>query len=240
MIKFFRKIRQNLLSEGKTGKYLKYAIGEIVLVVIGILIALQINNWNEINKLSKIEIKTLKELKSDLNQNIIEINSHIDALEDCKNSNEIIIYHMENNLPYHDSLDYHFSNLYPFIVFLPVQTTYDNLRQNGVKLISNDSLRAQITLLYGNEYSAFRTFEKTYFVEHYDNYIKPMYIKEFETFEVFQSLRPRDYNQLMANPEYMQTLNYTVNSCQMFIALQHRLIDSVNRLIINIDNEISE
>lgn len=47
MIKFFRKIRQNLLSEGKTGKYLKYAIGEIILVVIGILIALQINNWNE-------------------------------------------------------------------------------------------------------------------------------------------------------------------------------------------------
>jgi len=46
MIKYFRKIRQNLLSEGKTGKYLKYAIGEIVLVVIGILIALQINNWN--------------------------------------------------------------------------------------------------------------------------------------------------------------------------------------------------
>ncbi len=50
MIKFFRKIRQNLLSEGKTGKYLKYAIGEIILVVIGILIALQINNWNENRK----------------------------------------------------------------------------------------------------------------------------------------------------------------------------------------------
>jgi len=50
MIKFFRKIRQNLLMENKTGKYLKYAIGEIVLVVIGILIALQINNWNEERK----------------------------------------------------------------------------------------------------------------------------------------------------------------------------------------------
>ncbi len=46
MIKFFRKIRQNLLMENKTGKYFKYAIGEIVLVVIGILIALGINNWN--------------------------------------------------------------------------------------------------------------------------------------------------------------------------------------------------
>jgi hypothetical protein len=55
MIKFFRRIRQNLLMENKTGKYLKYAIGEIILVVIGILIALQINNWNELRKQNEEE-----------------------------------------------------------------------------------------------------------------------------------------------------------------------------------------
>jgi len=69
MIKFFRKIRQNLLSEGKTGKYLKYAIGEIVLVVIGILIALSINNWNEQQKINKeahsIEISLYNDLVLD-------------------------------------------------------------------------------------------------------------------------------------------------------------------------------
>ncbi len=50
MIKFFRRIRQNLIMENKTSKYFKYAIGEILLVVIGILIALQINNLNEAKK----------------------------------------------------------------------------------------------------------------------------------------------------------------------------------------------
>ena len=53
MIKFFRKKRYDLLMENKTGKYFKYAIGEIILVVIGILIALQIKNWNENRKLTE-------------------------------------------------------------------------------------------------------------------------------------------------------------------------------------------
>nr|WP_092466202.1 hypothetical protein [Winogradskyella thalassocola] len=60
MIKFFRKIRQNQVMENKTGKYFKYAIGEIVLVVIGILIALQINNWNE-KRLQKLTLSNYYE-----------------------------------------------------------------------------------------------------------------------------------------------------------------------------------
>ena len=74
MIKFFRKIRQNLLSEGKTGKYFKYAIGEIILVVIGILIALQINNWNEGRKEIIKSKALLEEFKRDLARDTIESN----------------------------------------------------------------------------------------------------------------------------------------------------------------------
>ena len=75
MIKFFRKIRQDLLSKGKTGKYLKYAIGEIILVVIGILIALQVSNLNENSKNAVIENAILNDLKSELqgNINLLEI-----------------------------------------------------------------------------------------------------------------------------------------------------------------------
>ena len=229
-----------MLTENKFSKYLIYAIGEIALVVIGILIALSVNNSNEIRKINKIEINTLKELRSDLEQNRIEIRGHITALEDCITSNKIIIYHMENKLPYNDSLGFHFSRLYPYIAFAPVQTTFDNLSQNGMKLISNDSLRTQISKLYGNEFEAFQVFESTYFVEHYNNYIKPMFIKEFETFEVFQSLKPKEYDQFILNQEYKQVLNFTVNNCQNFIALQNRYIEIVDNLIINIDNEIAD
>ena len=75
MIKFFRKIRQNLLSEGKTGKYLKYAIGEIFLVVIGILIALQINNWNDQRKLNKEVSKINERLFQDIDNDIRDLYS---------------------------------------------------------------------------------------------------------------------------------------------------------------------
>jgi Family of unknown function (DUF6090) len=74
MIKFFRKIRQNLLSEGKTGKYFKYAVGEIVLVIIGILIALSINNWNGDRKLKIEEQQYLKDLQSEMASNIEGLN----------------------------------------------------------------------------------------------------------------------------------------------------------------------
>lgn len=74
MIKVFRKIRQQLLKEGKTTQYIKYAIGEIALVVIGILIALQINNWNE-QRLEEIEINNI------LNTITSNLNSDINALD---------------------------------------------------------------------------------------------------------------------------------------------------------------
>ena len=70
MIKFFRRIRFDLMEKNKTGKYFKYAIGEIVLVVIGILIALQINNWNEERKANISENKALLALKNEFDKNV--------------------------------------------------------------------------------------------------------------------------------------------------------------------------
>ena len=66
MIKFFRHIRKSLIEKNQMGKYFKYAIGEILLVVIGILIALQINNWNEERKDRKLEKNYVELLTQDL------------------------------------------------------------------------------------------------------------------------------------------------------------------------------
>jgi hypothetical protein len=75
MIKFFRKIRQNLLLENKTGKYFKYAIGEIVLVMIGILLALQVSNWNQDRKDRISERELLDNIHRDFVQNKIQFDT---------------------------------------------------------------------------------------------------------------------------------------------------------------------
>ena len=77
MIKFFRKIRYNLMSENKTSKYFKYAIGEILLVVIGILIALQINTWNEQRKQQITVNKLFLNLESSLKTDSLALSSII-------------------------------------------------------------------------------------------------------------------------------------------------------------------
>ncbi|MEM5565536.1 DUF6090 family protein [Psychroserpens sp. AS72] len=77
MIKFFRKIRQKMLTENKFSKYLIYAIGEIILVVIGILIALQVNNLNEQSKKEQLRVNYVNSLLSDLESDIILLENQI-------------------------------------------------------------------------------------------------------------------------------------------------------------------
>ncbi|WP_156950027.1 DUF6090 family protein [Maribacter antarcticus] len=228
------------MEKNKTGKYLKYAFGEIVLVVIGILIALQINNWNEKKKIKTKEIKYLTELRKDLVQNLSDINGNISNLQTSKNSNEIIMHHIENNIVYNDSLDYHFSMIYPFITFTINQTTYETLKQGGMELISNDSLRSSISNIYSNRFTSYQTFENTYFVNHYINHIKPMLISEFVSFEFSSSAHPKNYNQFIKNSEYKQTLNFTIDICRNFIRMQSNLKTEVQNLIDSVNNEIGD
>ncbi|WP_411895916.1 DUF6090 family protein [Winogradskyella sp. A2] len=77
MIKFFRHIRRNLMETGKTGKYLKYAIGEILLVVIGILIALQLNTHKENSQKADLGYKYLTEMKTEVQNDFFYIDRRI-------------------------------------------------------------------------------------------------------------------------------------------------------------------
>ncbi|MGB5171664.1 MAG: DUF6090 family protein [Eudoraea sp.] len=163
MIKFFRKIRQQLLTENKFSKYLLYAIGEIVLVVIGILIALQINNWNQKKLLVKKEIEVLKTFENQFKEDLKEFDQGLMFYRGAKNSIEIIINHLENNIPYNDSLGQHF--------FISTRiygesdlddNVFENLKSVGVDLISNEYIRKIIIELYEDDDKWINDFENDY------------------------------------------------------------------------------
>lgn len=129
--------------ENKTGKYLKYAIGEIILVVIGILIALSINNWNEIRKQRNQELHYLKNLKTDLNLNIAELDNYITVRNSRIESANIVLEHFEGK-PLHDLSDFafHTTNIYIWKKFSQHDNTFQELTNSGnLALISNDSIK---------------------------------------------------------------------------------------------------
>ncbi|WP_138433407.1 DUF6090 family protein [Winogradskyella algicola] len=145
MIKFFRKIRQNLLSEGRTGKYLKYAIGEIVLVVIGILIALQINNWNEDRKNRITEADYYCRILDDflLNEKLIDENYELIANK-IKLTKALIV--DLNTIPNDRS-----RILNKFVIalrqdaFVPSTITFEDLTSSGqLKLLTDITLKNRL------------------------------------------------------------------------------------------------
>ena len=144
MIKFFRKIRQNLLMENKTGKYFKYAIGEIILVVIGILIALQINTWNEGRKNIAKEQQILIQLKDEYNTNLLQLEQKITHRKRIiKAANKVLEHFDAPSNVNTDSLKSQLSIMIGNPTFKPIQ---NNLINSGnILLIKNEKLNQLLT-----------------------------------------------------------------------------------------------
>lgn len=96
MIKFFRQIRYDLIGNKRIGKYLKYAIGEIVLVVIGILIALQINNLNQEHKQKAMMITNIKSIGTEIKGDVSNIKNIIETLHDQVDATRLLVPIMES------------------------------------------------------------------------------------------------------------------------------------------------
>mgnify|MGYP003624187807 CR=1 FL=1 len=167
MIKFFRHIRKSLLMENKkskpalpAGRYLKYAIGEIILVVIGILIALGINNWNEKRKDTSFELKMLKEiqinLKKDLRRDTLILEERIKVKKEAIiNVLEII----NSNKKVEDSIvkkEFYIAGI--GIVFTYDDGAYQALKAIGLDKISNDFLRNKLVRFFDHNLPLAKTF----------------------------------------------------------------------------------
>ena len=148
MIPFFRKIRKKMADDYKPLRYMRYAIGEIVLVVIGILIALQINNWNENRKSSQIEHYYLNSLGNSIKQDTIDINFTLREINRTVN----LIDSLSDNSTMsgsQETLSELLPSLYMSTFNLKIETsTIDDLKSTGnLNLIKNKSL-SELLLIY--------------------------------------------------------------------------------------------
>jgi len=150
MLKFFRTIRKNLLEQGKTANYLKYAIGEIVLVVIGILIALQINNWNESRKNRAYELTMLEEVHKELVKDLELIERLIPSLKRSQHSfRKLAVMKTDpgHNL---DSLDFHLQRVDGYgLTFTVNKSPFEAIKSGGLDRISNQEIRNNLSTLFG-------------------------------------------------------------------------------------------
>jgi len=139
MIKFFRKIRRNLLMENKTGKYFKYAFGEIILVVIGILIALSINNWNEQRKENQKEQALLKRLEKEFMSNRDQLLDKIEFRNGViKNCEQLLKYYDQPENRTRDSILYLMGTILPS-TFDPIQN--DLVSSGNIEILKNEELK---------------------------------------------------------------------------------------------------
>ena len=147
MIKFFRKIRQQLLGEGNTAKYFKYAIGEILLVMIGILLALQVNNWNEERKIIKNEKETIKSLKLEFEKNHSTLQGNIRVLQRIIETNNILLSHVgpDYELGTIHNVDSLISMTLRMTVWDPSQYTLNSMKSEGkLSSLSNENLKVKL------------------------------------------------------------------------------------------------
>jgi hypothetical protein len=171
MTRFFRNIRQKLAAENSVAKYLRYAIGEIILVVIGILIALQINNWNENRKERLIEIKYLKNLKHDLQNDSTDILKFKNTRIGISNAaHELLKYAKLQNFSDVYRLDSLYITVALWVQFIPNNNTFEELRSSGnLQLLKNDSIK-NLLLDLNKKYEELVS-DRNHMRREYDNYL---------------------------------------------------------------------
>lgn len=238
MIKLFRNIRKNLISEGKTGKYFKYAIGEIVLVVIGILIALQINNWNENRKIQIQEIKLLSDLHLELKKTLDEFQVGMEFIKITIEDINRIEYYIKNGLPYATELDSCFGRIPHNYAGSFNSAAYNSLKTMGIGIIQNEKLRMEIINMYDvkflniPDYSVDENLIRSSVV--FPFYAKHVMYSENSTYSAI----PNNFNDLKNNPEFLNILRLIKRQRIRGIERFNEVLIPLNKLIEDIKTEL--
>ena len=234
MIKFFRKIRQKLLTENKFSKYLLYATGEIILVVIGILIALQINNWNQGRIDTQKEINHLKNIQRNLNDDLInQISPCIERTERQIQAFELLEtgLYARNEIS-NDSIRQLFFQMLGSWDLILNTVAFENLKSSGLDILSNDSIKLELLTLYGNNYQYVKDLQD-YYEQTHDERVSSWFFNN--NVEMWERLTDRDKQKIISDKhlygalksEARYTLRKYLDELKKIKPIMQKLIDNI-------------
>ncbi len=221
MIIIFKKIRERLIQTGKVQKYMLYAIGEILLVVVGILIALQVNNWNENRVLKNKEQMYLRLLLDEAEVNVSYISSQHDAFhENIEEIKKTAAYLANKKVP--EGADSLFAinierlGFYPSLT--PFRSIYDEVVAAGIlQIIQSDSIKFATNLFFSNA----DTFSEDldFFRVTYDSpidYALPHFKTIYDSTSWNLVRREADFNKLVENDLFISKVNSALRNMSVF------------------------
>jgi hypothetical protein len=233
-----------MMTEDKINYYVIYAIGEVVLVVIGILIALQIDNWNSRAKERAVEIKILQEIQNNLENDLVEIRTDIGTMDSVNIAiNDISRFIRTDSLP-SETFYYDVAKIRVNPHFDPNKSGYNLLVSKGVEIILNDSLRGSLSLLYESLYPYYYRYEeeRTQFKL---NEINPVLLKYFEWhtrpelyFFGHYTISPDDYLMIKNDADFSRLLYAAAFDNSTVQDRAHRVERGIESLISEIKNEL--
>ena len=222
MIKFFRKIRQKMIKDNKVSKYLLYAIGEIVLVVFGILIALQLNT----NKENKIKIDLgytyLEEMKNDLRDDFFKMDNSIRRLSNNIKKHEAALNTKNiNELP----LDSIYMIISPLKIDLTIsELTFAKMKNLGITSITNnDIVTSKINRHYNFEFVALKS-DLDEYSEHYKNYLDFLNSKQEAIDFSFDAAEEFEFPALYKQSRKKLNNQNRINSIKFITSIKGRML----------------
>jgi len=247
MINFFRKIRKKLADENKPLKYLRYAIGEIFLVVIGILIALQINNWNQNRIERKIEKRLLGELIENLEFNEKNLRSDIEEEYKSMDATKEVLKILDNRLAYHESMDYFFGRAQYSPDILLSSTAFHSIQSKGFDIIASDSLRNAIITLFDNDYGFLVAQTVRLENQFWPSSLLPVFHKHFRIndmegnpFNDKMDAKPVDYDALLNDAEYYNIIKHRGSFRYQGAVIKKDVLDKTLKLKVHIKDYLKK
>lgn len=238
-----------MIDSGSIRKYLLYALGEILLVVIGILIALGINNWNEDRKQKVIEQQLLQSLKIGLEKDLKDLDGNVETHKRSIAASDTIIYVLENKVSVNiDRISRNFSDFMTTSYFLYSTSAFETMKSKGVTIISNKELRDNIIETYDSQYNFFLKFEEYFIGELERGYtdVFPSRFKDSYNYDITKSdfpghLEPLNFESLKSDQEFLYYIKSLRNRMIIFVDWQYgNLRKKIVNLTVDIEKEIEQ